>query len=136
MGPEPKIDADLQAKLNMSIAQFDLSVRASNCLESARILTVGELARCSESDLLRVRSFGKTSLREVKRKLAELGMSLGMDFGEGGGGTEVTATSTTPAHLTADDLLPAPPPQQPSTRDAQQPAGGPVIDSNPFQMGH
>lgn len=136
VGPEPEIDADLQAKLNMSIAEFDLSVRASNCLESARILTVGELARCSESDLLRVRSFGKTSLREVKRKLAELGMSLGMDFGEGGGGNKVTAISTTPAHLTADDLLPAPPPQQPSARDAQQQAGGPAIDSKSFQMGH
>ena len=43
--------------------------------------TVGELARLSEPDLLKVRSFGRTSLREVKRKLADLGLSLGMSLG-------------------------------------------------------
>ena len=37
----------------------------------------------SESDLLKVRSFGKTSLREVKRKLTDLDLSLGMPLPEG-----------------------------------------------------
>src|ERR1035438_8343385 len=57
-----------------------LSVRANNCLESAKIATVRDLVKKTDSDLLKVRSFGKTSLREVKRKLADLGLSLGMDL--------------------------------------------------------
>ena len=73
------IDPDLQQKLNMTIQELDLSVRANNCLESAKIGTVRDLVKKSDSELLKVRSFGKTSLREVKRKLADLGLSLGMD---------------------------------------------------------
>ena len=64
------------AKFNMPIEQLELSVRASNCLQSAKINTVGELVSWSEGRLLSLRSFGKTSLREVKRKLADLGLSL------------------------------------------------------------
>src|SRR5580692_5345264 len=74
------IDPDLQQKLNMTIQELDLSVRANNCLESAKIGTVRELVKKTDADLLKVRSFGKTSLREVKRKLADLGLSLGMDL--------------------------------------------------------
>jgi DNA-directed RNA polymerase subunit alpha len=75
----PLIDPELQSKLNMSIQDLDLSVRANNCLESAKIQTVRDLVKKTDADLLKVRSFGKTSLREVKRKLADLGLSLGMD---------------------------------------------------------
>lgn len=75
-----QMDPDLQQKLNMSIQELDLSVRANNCLESAKIGTVRDLVQKTDSDLLKVRSFGKTSLREVKRKLADLGLSLGMDL--------------------------------------------------------
>jgi len=77
------VDEELQQKLNMNIAELDLSVRANNCLESARINTVGDLVRMSEADLLKVRSFGKTSLREVKRKLADIGLGLGMSLPAG-----------------------------------------------------
>src|SRR5207237_9513358 len=73
------IDPDLQQKLDMTIQELDLSVRANNCLESAKIQTVRDLVKKTDQDLLKVRSFGKTSLREVKRKLADLGLSLGMD---------------------------------------------------------
>ena len=62
----------------MPITELDLSVRASNCLQSAEVRTVGELVRMSEADLLKVRSFGKTSLREIKRKLADIGLTLGL----------------------------------------------------------
>jgi DNA-directed RNA polymerase subunit alpha len=82
--------SELERKLAMPIAQLELSVRASNCLESENIMTVGQLVRLSEEDLLAIRSFGKTSLREVKRKLADLGLSLGMDLEgvtAGGGGS-------------------------------------------------
>src|SRR2546430_17094742 len=74
------IDPDLQQKLSMTIQELDLSVRANNCLESAKIQTVRDLVKKTDQDLLKVRSFGKTSLREVKRKLADLGLSLGMDL--------------------------------------------------------
>lgn len=73
-----ELDAGLQAKLNTKIADLDFSVRASNCLESVHVNTVGELVSYTEGDLLRVRSFGKTSLREVKKKLSEMGLALGM----------------------------------------------------------
>jgi DNA-directed RNA polymerase subunit alpha len=74
------MDPDLQAKLNMTIQELDLSVRANNCLESAKIQTVRDLVQKADAELLKVRSFGKTSLREVKKKLADLGLSLGMDL--------------------------------------------------------
>jgi DNA-directed RNA polymerase subunit alpha len=74
------IDPDLQQKLNMTVQELDLSVRANNCLESAKIQTVRDLVKKTDQDLLKVRSFGKTSLREVKRRLADMGLSLGMDL--------------------------------------------------------
>jgi DNA-directed RNA polymerase subunit alpha len=95
-GPVSVVDKDLQERLSLPISQLDLSVRASNCLESAKVTTVGELARMSEAELLKVRSFGRTSLREVKRKLADLGLSLGMNVpaGEGQGGGEESGNPT------------------------------------------
>ena len=75
-----RVDEDLIRKLQMPITELDLSVLASNCLESAKVNTVADLVTKSESDLLKVRSFGKTSLREVKRKLADLNLELGMDL--------------------------------------------------------
>ncbi len=71
-------DEELNKKLNIPIAELELSVRANNCLESASIETVGQLVKMTEADLLKIRSFGKTSLREIKRKLADIGLSLGM----------------------------------------------------------
>lgn len=75
---EAAVDESLRQKLQTSVQELQLSVRATNCLESANITTVAELVQKAEGDLLKVRSFGKTSLREVKRKLSELGLSLGM----------------------------------------------------------
>jgi DNA-directed RNA polymerase subunit alpha len=75
---KPEVDQELQRKLEMSVHELELSVRANNCLEGAKIETVGELASMTEADLLKIRSFGKTSLREVKRRLVDLGLSLGM----------------------------------------------------------
>jgi DNA-directed RNA polymerase subunit alpha len=72
------IDKELVRKLNMSIQELDLSVRATNCLESVKIQTVSQLAKMADADLLNIRSFGKTSLREIKRKLTDIGLSLEM----------------------------------------------------------
>jgi DNA-directed RNA polymerase subunit alpha len=80
MEAQQEIDVQLQAKLSMSVHELELSVRSNNCLESAQIETVGQLVNKTEADLLKIRSFGKTSLREVKRKLQDLGLSLGMSL--------------------------------------------------------
>jgi DNA-directed RNA polymerase subunit alpha len=72
------IDQELIEKLKMSIQELELSVRASNCLESEKVEVVGQLVKMTDADLLKIRSFGKTSLREIKRKLADIGLSLGM----------------------------------------------------------
>ncbi|MCE7974469.1 MAG: DNA-directed RNA polymerase subunit alpha [Leptolyngbya sp. PLA1] len=77
------VDEDLIRKLNMPITELELSVRASNCLESARIETVGQLVTQTDADLLKLRSFGRTSLREVKRKLQDIGLDLGITLPEG-----------------------------------------------------
>ena len=73
------VDTELQQKLNMSMHELELSVRSNNCLEAAKVDTVGQLVNMGEADLLKIRSFGKTSLREVKRKLADMNLSLGMN---------------------------------------------------------
>ena len=80
---EDAIDEELAAKLATPIEALDLTVRSNNCLESMPITTVGELARMTEADILKIRSFGKTSLREIYRKLGDMGLTLGMtDIGE------------------------------------------------------
>ena len=101
------IDPDLQQKLNMTVQELDLSVRANNCLESAKIQSVRDLVKKTDQDLLKVRSFGKTSLREVKRRLADMGLSLGMDL-EG-------AAAQAAAHAEADDG------EEPESEDQNQP---------------
>src|SRR4051812_37900863 len=63
------VDADLERKLNMSLAELELSVRATNCLESEGITTVRDLVIRSDEELLEVRNFGETTLKEVKQKL-------------------------------------------------------------------
>ena len=93
MRKKEKEREELRQKLSMSISELDLSVRSANCLASERIETIGELVSRSEADLLKVRNFGKTSLREVKKKLAELTLSLGMNLEQIFGKKPVTFTS-------------------------------------------
>ena len=73
------IDEELRRKFAMPVSEMQLSVRANNCLEASNIETVGQLVSLQESELLALRSFGKTSLREIKRKIIDLGLSLGME---------------------------------------------------------
>lgn len=80
---EKRIDAErdeIRRKLRMSVNEIELSVRAANCLNNANITTVGELAQKTEAEMLKYRNFGKKSLNEIKSKLQELGLSLGMTF--------------------------------------------------------
>jgi DNA-directed RNA polymerase subunit alpha len=77
------VDHDLERKLNMSLAELELSVRATNCLESEGITTVRDLVIRTDEELLEVRNFGETTLKEVKQKLQERGMHLGMKTATG-----------------------------------------------------
>lgn len=70
-------DEELRMVLDMPISQLELSVRASNCLESMNISSLRELIRLREDDLLRIRNFGQTSLEELKAKLTVLNLELG-----------------------------------------------------------
>jgi DNA-directed RNA polymerase subunit alpha len=73
-----QVDHELERKLNMSLAELELSVRATNCLESEGITTVRDLVIRTDEELLEVRNFGETTLKEVKTKLQERGLHLGM----------------------------------------------------------
>lgn len=77
-GAGPVNDAAIESKLGMSLAELMLSVRATNCLESEQINTVRDLVSRSEDELLEVRNFGETTLNEVRQKLTEMGLHLGM----------------------------------------------------------
>ena len=74
---------ELRKKLEMPISALSLGVRAYNCLDGESIRTVGQLVAWKESDLLKVRNFGQTTLDEIKAKLIEIGMDLGMDVPAG-----------------------------------------------------
>ncbi|MGE3806107.1 MAG: DNA-directed RNA polymerase subunit alpha [Gemmataceae bacterium] len=78
IGASPSVDQEMERKLNMSLAELELSVRATNCLESEGITTVRDLVIRTDEELLEVRNFGETTLKEVKGKLAERGLQLGM----------------------------------------------------------
>ncbi len=65
-------------KFEQGVEMIELSSRASNCLKVAGIRTIGELVRKSEDDLLSVKNFGQKSLDEIKEKLKEMGLDLGM----------------------------------------------------------
>ena len=72
------VDTALESKLGMSLSELNLSVRASNCLESENIMTVRDLVSRTEDQLLEVRNFGETTLSEVQHKLRDMGLHLGM----------------------------------------------------------
>ncbi|MEZ5979832.1 MAG: DNA-directed RNA polymerase subunit alpha [Planctomycetota bacterium] len=70
---------ELNKRLDTPIADLELSVRARNCLDGAEITTLRELVTLSEAEVMKLKNLGKTSLTEIKNKLAELDLSLGMD---------------------------------------------------------
>jgi DNA-directed RNA polymerase subunit alpha len=71
---------DIMSKLVLGINEIELSVRSTNCLNGANIETIGELVVMPEPKLLQFRNFGKKSLNEIKAKLTEMGLELGMDL--------------------------------------------------------
>ncbi len=77
-GSENNSTTDLNGNLFKSIDELELSVRATNCLRSANISTVGELVQKAESDMLKTKNFGKKSLDEIKLLLTSMGFNFGM----------------------------------------------------------
>lgn len=76
------LDPKLREILNQPIEMIELSSRASNCLKVARIRTIGELVSKRDEELLAVKNFGKKSLDEIKDRLKDMGLSLGMQVGQ------------------------------------------------------
>ncbi len=72
------VDLEMEEKLNKPLAELNLSVRATNCLESEGINTVRDLVSRNEDELLQVRNFGETTLQEVREQLQLIDLRLGM----------------------------------------------------------
>jgi DNA-directed RNA polymerase subunit alpha len=75
---EPEEDSELVDKLKMPVSELELSVRSANCLEKAKLKTIGDVVSKSESEMLKYRNFGKKSLTEIVGVLESMGFSLGM----------------------------------------------------------
>lgn len=71
---------EFDEKLNMSVAELELSVRSANCLREAKIKTIGDLVRKTEQEMLKYRNFGKKSLSEIKAILQKMDLDFGMKF--------------------------------------------------------
>ena len=71
-------DESITRLLQTPVEELELSVRSSNCLKNANIRTIGELTKKTEDDIAKTRNFGKKSLAEIKEKLQEWNLTLGM----------------------------------------------------------
>ena len=81
LGSDDDFDEDderVRQILNTPVEELELTVRSSNCLKNANIKTIGELTRKTEDDIAKTRNFGKKSLQEIKDKLKEWNLSLGI----------------------------------------------------------
>lgn len=79
---EEKIDDEkerMKELLKMKVTELELSVRSANCLKSAKIETLEELVKLSETDVLRLKNFGRKSLTEITSILKSMGLNLGVD---------------------------------------------------------
>jgi DNA-directed RNA polymerase subunit alpha len=73
-----EIEERIRQLLNTPVEELELSVRSSNCLKNANIKSIGDLTRQTEEDIAKTRNFGKKSLQEIKEKLKEWNLNLGM----------------------------------------------------------
>jgi DNA-directed RNA polymerase subunit alpha len=78
--PEEEIEEEpLNENLYRSVSELELSVRSINCLQNAKIETIGDLVQKSEQAMLKTKNFGRKSLNEIKVILTEMGLSLGTE---------------------------------------------------------
>ena len=79
--PEEEIKEEpLNENLYRSVSELELSVRSINCLQNAKIETIGDLVQKSEQAMLKTKNFGRKSLNEIKVILTEMGLSLGTEL--------------------------------------------------------
>lgn len=95
--------------LEVPISDFELSVRSRNCLKKMNIITLGDLLKTTEAELLSYKNFGETSLQEIKKILDSKGLRLGMALEEKGTAKPLDpeiASQASPEilHKTIDDL--------------------------------
>ncbi|MCZ6698687.1 MAG: tetratricopeptide repeat protein [Planctomycetota bacterium] len=101
---EAQVEAQQQydAVMDIPVTDFELSVRARNCLKKMNIFTLGDLLRISERELLAYKNFGETSLNEIKAMLTQKGLALGQLSGESAvPASDATATATAAAAPTS-----------------------------------
>lgn len=80
---EAKVNAEAAYhQLTLPLSELDLSVRALNCLEGENIQTIGDLCRRTPDDLMKLRNFGRTTLKEIEKKLEDRDLRLGMNVDE------------------------------------------------------
>jgi len=72
----------VRKKLSLPITELDLNVRANNCMKAEKIYTIGDLVGRTEDQLLEIRNLGKTTLREVKKKIQDMGLDFGVNVDE------------------------------------------------------
>lgn len=80
IGEGPTDQDEMMEKLCLRIDEIELSVRSTNCLSGANIDTIAELVSIPERKMLEFKNFGKKSLNEIKAKLSEMNLQLGMDL--------------------------------------------------------
>lgn len=84
LGEGPTDQDEMMEKLCLRIEEIELSVRSTNCLSGANIDTIAELVSIPERKMLDFKNFGKKSLNEIKAKLTDMGLHLGMDLNKYG----------------------------------------------------
>ena len=103
--------AKRNAVLDIPVTDFELSVRARNCLKKMNIRTLGDLVRTTEPELLSYKNFGETSLKEIKDMLAAKGLRLGQELeetGDYGNLLEMTAPEPVAASVENEGVLATP----------------------------
>ena len=86
----------------MPITDFELSVRARNCLAKMNIKSLGDLVRKSETELLSYKNFGETSLNEIKAMLTQKGLKLGQGLHQPPAEPPAVVTTFARAAVTSD----------------------------------
>ncbi|MBF0279612.1 MAG: DNA-directed RNA polymerase subunit alpha [SAR324 cluster bacterium] len=79
--PEPEEEEEVpqfNENLYRSVSELELSVRSINCLQNAKIETIGDLVQKTEQEMLKTKNFGRKSLNEIKGILNSMGLMLGM----------------------------------------------------------
>ena len=83
------------------IAQFELSVRSRNCLQKMGIMSLGDLTRIAETDLLMSKNFGETSLTEIREMMSNKGLMVGQFAHD----SETESEPMDLSHLTPDEQM-------------------------------